>query len=57
MYFTTGNVSAQTEILRLLSLLIKSHVNYGQVDADQVFLGFIIKQIGFLKDGAIRYNE
>lgn len=44
----------QVEVLRLLKQLISGHVNYGLVDSNQVFLGFVIKQIAFLEDGQIR---
>ncbi|CAG7730919.1 unnamed protein product [Allacma fusca] len=54
MYTTSSDVMIQAEVLRLLSQLIKGHVNYGLVDKSQVFLGFVIKQIGFLEEGHIR---
>lgn len=54
VYTTTSDTSVQVEVLRLLKQLISGHVNYGLVDSNQVFLGFVIKQITFLEEGQIR---
>lgn len=54
MYTTSSDANIQAEVLRLLSQLIRGHVNYGLVDKSQVFLGFVVKQIGFLEEGHIR---
>ncbi|ODN00588.1 Huntingtin, partial [Orchesella cincta] len=54
IYTTTSDTMVQVEVLRLLKQLINGHVNYGLVDSNQVFLGFVIKQITFLEEGQIR---
>lgn len=54
MYTTSTDVAVHLEVLSLLSELIKGHVNYAHIDSNQIFLGFVVKQIGFLEEGHIR---
>ena len=57
MYTTTSDVRLQTEILNLLSILVKVRVNYCLLDSDFVFLDFVQKQFEFIEGGLISHSE
>jgi huntingtin len=53
MYTTTSDIGLQSEILNLLSILVKVRVNYCLLDSDFVFLDFVQKQFEFIEGGLI----
>ncbi|XP_060084449.1 huntingtin-like [Ylistrum balloti] len=56
-YTVTSCLELQRQVLDLLSQLIQLRVNYCLLDSDQVFIGFIIKQIDFIEEGQIRNSD
>ncbi|XP_033756060.1 huntingtin-like [Pecten maximus] len=56
-YTVTSCLELQRQVLDLLSQLIQLRVNYCLLDSDQVFIGFIIKQIEFIEEGQIRNSD
>lgn len=55
-YTVSSSLDLQQQVLDLLSQLIQLRVNYCLLDSDQVFIGFIIKQLEFIEEGQIRLN-
>lgn len=53
-YTVSSGLDLQQQVLDLLSQLIQLRVNYCLLDSDQVFIGFIIKQLEFIEEGQIR---
>ena len=53
LYTITSDVYVQKHVLDLLCELIHLCVNYCLLDADQVFLNFVIQQFEFLEEGFI----
>lgn len=43
----------QCKVLQLLSQLVQLKVNYCLLDADQIFIGFVLKQFEFIEKGQI----
>ncbi|XP_061171379.1 huntingtin-like isoform X1 [Saccostrea echinata] len=56
-YTVSSSLELQQQVLDLLSQLIQLRVNYCLLDSDQVFIGFIIKQLEFIEEGQIRNSE
>ncbi|XP_056004424.1 huntingtin-like isoform X2 [Ostrea edulis] len=56
-YTVSSSLDLQQQVLDLLSQLIQLRVNYCLLDSDQVFIGFIIKQLEFIEEGQIRNSE
>ena len=54
-YTVTSSLELQQQVLYLLSQLVQQWVNYCLLDSDQVFIGFIIKQFEYIKEGQIRW--
>lgn len=55
-YTVSSSLDLQQQVLDLLSQLIQLRVNYCLLDSDQVFIGFIIKQLEFIEEGQIRFR-
>lgn len=53
LYTVTSCPQVQKQVLDLLCELIHLCVNYCLLDADQVFLNFVIQQFEFLEEGFI----
>lgn len=56
-YTTTTSVSLQRQVLDLLAQLVQLRVNYCLLDSDQVFIGFVLKQMEFIEVGQFRNSE
>lgn len=52
-YTESSNVKLQCKVLQLLSQLVQLKVNYCLLDADQIFIGFVLKQFEFIEVGQI----
>lgn len=48
-------MSLQCQVLDLLAQLVQLRVNYCLLDADQIFIGYVIKQFDFIEEGQIAY--
>ena len=46
LYTVSSSVDLQTAVLSLLSHLVQIRVNYCLLDSDQIFIGYVIKQVG-----------
>ena len=53
LYTVTSNVQLQVEVLQLLVTLVRLRVNYCLLDSDQIFIGFVTKQLESLQEAEI----
>lgn len=53
LYTLTTDVNQQAQVLQLLIQLIQLRVNYCLLDSDQIFIGFIQKQLELIEDSQI----
>lgn len=51
----TSNLDVQVQVIHLLNQLIRLRVNYSLLDADQIFIAFVLKQFEFVEAGQIGY--
>ncbi|XP_046383294.1 huntingtin isoform X2 [Ischnura elegans] len=56
-YTVTSDVQLQCRVLLLLSQLVQLRVNYCLLDSEQIFIGFVLKQIEFIESGHIPQAE
>jgi len=54
LYTMSSAVRLQTEVLSLLTQLIQLRVNYCLLDNDEVFLGYVLKQVEMISEGPLR---
>ena len=52
-YTMTSNLEVQAQVIHLLDQLIRLRVNYSLLDADQIFIAFVLKQFEFVEAGQI----
>ena len=52
-YTLTSNIQEQGTVLRLLVQLVRLRVNYCLLDSDQIFVGYVIKQLEHIEEGSI----
>ena len=52
-YTMTSNLELQAQVIHLLDQLIRLRVNYSLLDADQIFIAFVLKQFEFVEAGQI----
>ena len=52
-YTLTSDVEQQCQVLQLLIQLVKLRVNYCLLDSDQIFIGFVLKQLELIEEGQI----
>ena len=57
LYTVTSNVQLQVEVLQLLVTLVRLRVNYCLLDSDQIFIGFVTKQLESLQEAEITNCE
>ena len=57
LYTVTSSVELQTEVLQLLVSLVRLRVNYCLLDSDQIFIGFVTKQLESIQEGEITHCE
>ena len=53
LYTVTSNIQLQVEVLQLLVTLVRLRVNYCLLDSDQIFIGFVTKQLESLQEAEI----
>ncbi|XP_054721499.1 huntingtin-like [Uloborus diversus] len=53
-YTLASDVALQCQVLDLLAQLVQLRVNYCLLDADQIFIGYVIKQFDYIDEGQIR---
>ena len=53
LYTITNDVKLQANVLRLLNQLVQLRVNYCLLDADETFVGFVLKQFELIEHGQI----
>ncbi|XP_071947754.1 huntingtin-like isoform X2 [Antedon mediterranea] len=56
-YTMTSCLGLQQQVLHLLAQLVQLRVNYCLLDADQIFINFVIKQFEHLEEGQIKDYE
>lgn len=56
-HMQNNSVPLQSQVLKLLSQLIKLHINYCSLDSDNVFINFVIKQFELIGDGHVSECE
>lgn len=52
--FTKANAEVQTEILEMLGQLLEFKVNYCLLDANSVFIDFVLRLIDIIETGSVR---
>lgn len=52
-YTLTSDVEQQSQVLQLLVQLVQLRVNYCLLDSDQIFIGYVIKQLELIEEGQI----
>ena len=52
-YTVTSDLQLQAEVLQLLAQLVRLRVNYCLLDSDQIFIGFVIKQLEGVAEGQL----
>ncbi|KFM77552.1 Huntingtin, partial [Stegodyphus mimosarum] len=52
-YTISSDVTLQCQVLDLLAQLVQLRVNYCLLDADQIFIHYVIKQFEFIEEGQI----
>jgi len=52
-YTVTSDVLQQCQVLQLLIQLVRLRVNYCLLDSDQIFIGFVLKQLEQIEEGQI----
>lgn len=52
--FTKSNVKVQTEILDMLGQLLQFKVNYCLLDANSVFIDFVLRLVDIIETGSVR---
>ena len=57
LYTVTSDVQLQCEVLQLLVTLVRLRVNYCLLDSDQIFIGFVTKQLELIQEGEIARAE
>ncbi|XP_045472991.1 huntingtin [Harmonia axyridis] len=56
-YTITSDVKLQGKVLQLLSQLVQLKINYCLLDADQIFINFVINQFEYIEEGQIQHSE
>ncbi|XP_044753476.1 huntingtin isoform X2 [Coccinella septempunctata] len=56
-YTITSDVKLQGKVLQLLSQLVQFKINYCLLDADQIFINFVINQFVHIEEGQILHSE
>ena len=57
LYTVTSSIELQTEVLQLLVTLVRLRVNYCLLDSDQIFIGFVTKQLESLQEAEMTSCE
>lgn len=52
--FTKANAEVQTEILKMLGQLLQFKVNYCLLDANSVFIDFVLRLVDIIETGSVR---
>ena len=53
LYTLSSDAQQQSQVLELLIQLVQLRVNYCLLDSDQVFIGFVIKQLEHVENGEV----
>ena len=53
LYTVSSDISVQCQVLQLLIQLVRLRVNYCLLDSDQIFIGFVTKQLEAIQEGEI----
>jgi len=56
-YTVTSDVQRQSQVLQLLIQLVRLRVNYCLLDSDQIFIGFVLKQLEAIEEGQLNNAE
>jgi len=56
-YTVTSDVDRQSQVLQLLIQLVRLRVNYCLLDSDQIFIGFVLKQLEAIEEGQLNNAE
>jgi huntingtin len=56
-YTVTSDVERQSRVLQLLTQLVRLRVNYCLLDSDQIFIGFVLKQLEAIEEGQLNNAE
>ena len=56
-YTVTSDVVRQSRVLHLLTQLVRLRVNYCLLDSDQIFIGFVLKQLEAIEEGQLNNAE
>ena len=56
-YTVTSDVQRQSQVLQLLIQLVRLRVNYCLLDSDQIFIGFVLKQLESIEEGHLNNAE
>ncbi|XP_037081656.1 huntingtin-like [Pollicipes pollicipes] len=54
LYTVTSDPDVQNQVLWLLIQLVQLRVNYCLLDADQIFIGYVIKQLEYVEEGQMK---
>merc|ERR1719447_988678 len=57
LYTVTSDIYLQCEVLQLLVTLVRLRVNYCLLDSDQIFIGFVKKQLESMQEGQLNNAE
>merc|ERR1719394_1591078 len=57
LYTVSSDIGLQCEVLQLLIQLVRLRVNYCLLDSDQIFIGFVKKQLESMQEGEISGSE
>ena len=56
-YTVSSCVVRQSRVLQLLTQLVRLRVNYCLLDSDQIFIGFVLKQLEAIEEGQLNNAE
>ena len=56
-YTVSSCVEKQSRVLQLLTQLVRLRVNYCLLDSDQIFIGFVLKQLEAIEEGQLNNAE
>ena len=54
LYTVTSDAAVQSLVLQLLIQLVQLRVNYCLLDADQIFIDYVIKQLEYVEEGHMK---
>ncbi|XP_043203807.1 huntingtin-like [Amphibalanus amphitrite] len=54
LYTVTSDPEVQSQVLWLLIQLVQLRVNYCLLDSDQIFIGYVIKQLEYVEEGQMK---